>query len=220
MMPKHVMELLVCWKWGIWLALDSSYLGGWSFMCYVDYLEISESLNFWGGETIIFALFVASLLGFLSTLPVYSGNRLYFSLFFNKVSFYLYLKKLSPKIKDKRPIPPPPSPKLLFKKCECRILLINYWSCSISHLNIATKRSPIISHISERHLVVDKALIRWYKSSTNLVNWTHFKYILKLLVHNPQCKVHFWKLLQKLRLLIHRNNFMNFVHKSRPITHA
>ena len=28
MMPKHVMELLVCWNWGIWLASDSSYLGG------------------------------------------------------------------------------------------------------------------------------------------------------------------------------------------------
>ena len=149
------------------------------------------------------------------------GTDCIFLYLFNKVSYYLYLKKLSPKIKDKRPIPPPPpKKKLLFKKCECRILLINYWSCSISHLNIATKRSPIISHISERHLVVDKALIRWYKSSTNLVNWTHFKYILKLLVHNPQCKVPFWKLLQKLRLLIHRNNFMNFVHKSRPITHA
>lgn len=50
---------------------------------------------------------------------------------------------------------------------------------------------------------------------TDLTNGAHLKYILKLFVHNPQGKVAFRKLLEKLRLLILRNNFMNFIHESR-----
>jgi len=55
---------------------------------------------------------------------------------------------------------------------------------------------------------------------TNLTNRTHLKNVLKLLIHDSQSEVPLRELLQKLRLLIHWNDFVDFIHESRPVTHA
>ena len=75
-----------------------------------------------------------------------------------------------------------------------------------------------------KELVWDQVHDLWRDQSgmwrTYLAKRAHIEDILKLLIHNSQCEVALREFLQELRLLIHRNCFMNLVHKAWPITHA
>ena len=52
-MPKQVVELLACWNGGRGVKSSSHYLGGYSIVYHVDYLESTEHSNSQGRGTFL-----------------------------------------------------------------------------------------------------------------------------------------------------------------------
>ncbi|MFS7950696.1 hypothetical protein Hanom_Chr07g00586221 [Helianthus anomalus] len=75
--------------------------------------------------------------------------------------------------------------------------------------------SPTYHHNTDINLNTAKG-----KAKTNLVYGAHLEYVLKLLIHDPHRKGSFRQLLKKFGLLVHWNDFMDFVHESRQVSHA